>query len=201
MLPLRMSSYRSQPGAPVVPDPSDEDLAERVAGGDQTAFAGLMQRHLDRTVAIAQRVLLRRGEAEDVAQDVFLKFWRQPESFDRQKAKFGTWIYRVTVNRALDVARKVKPERLGEEFDQPDPSPSALEEVARRERRQALLETIAKLPDRQRAALSLSYQAEMPDAEAAASLGISVKAYESLLVRARRTLREKLLAGGHHDAG
>lgn len=179
---------------------ADEVLAARVADSDQAAFAQLMQRHLDRTVAVAQRVLLRRSEAEDVAQDVFLKFWRQPESFNPEKAKFGTWIYRVTVNRALDMVRKVRPDQLAEGFDMTDPAPSALEEIARHQRKTALVETMAKLPERQRAALSLSYQAEMPDAEAAASLGVSVKAYESLLVRARRTLREKLLAGGHHDA-
>lgn len=179
---------------------SDEELALLVADSDQQAFAQLMHRHLDRTVAVAQRVLFRRSEAEDVAQDVFLKFWRQPESFNPEKAKFGTWIYRVTINRALDVVRKVRPDQLPEDFDMTDPTPSALEDIAKAERRKALVATMAKLPERQRAALSLSYQAEMPDVEAAASLGITVKAYESLLVRARKTLREKLLAGGHHDA-
>lgn len=200
MLPLRMESTRSTPVSAMA-GPTDEDLALLVAEGDQLAFAQLMQRHLSRTVAIAQRVLMRRSEAEDVAQDVFLKFWRQPESFDPGKAKFSTWIYRVTINRALDIARKVKPGTLADDFDAPDPAPSAFEGIVKQERKAALVQTIATLPERQRAALGLSYQAEMPDADAAASLGITVKAYESLLVRARRTLREKLLSGGHHDAG
>ena len=182
------------------PQESDEDLAFLVAEGNESAFAQLMQRHLSRTVAVAQRVLMRRSEAEDVAQDVFLKFWRQPESFDPDKAKFSTWIYRVTVNRALDIARKVKPSALPDDFDTPDTAPSAFEGIVKQERKAALVATIATLPERQRAALGLSYQAEMPDSEAAASLGITVKAYESLLVRARRTLREKLLSGGHNDA-
>lgn len=201
MLPLRMESFRSSPSASAEAGPTDEELASRVADGEREAFALLMRRHLDRTVAIAQRILMRRSEAEDVAQDVFLKFWREPENFNPEKARFSTWIYRVTINRALDVTRRVKPDPLDDGFDMPDSAPSALEEIAKNERKKALIETIAKLPERQRAALTLSYQVEMPDAEAAASMGITVKAYESLLVRARKTLREKLLAGGHHDAG
>lgn len=204
MLLLRMDTSRSKSGAPVMTDPasgqSDEELALCVGDRDQAAFALLMQRHLDRTVAVAQRILFRRSEAEDVAQDVFLKFWRMPESYNPEKAKFTTWLYRVTVNRALDITRRVKTDPLDAGFEMPDPAPSALEQVAKQERKAALVETMAKLPERQRAALALSYQVEMPDSEAAASLGISVKAYESLLVRARRTLREKLLTGGHHDA-
>ena len=85
-------------------------------------------------------------------------------------------------------------------MDVPDHAASAVEMIARRQRVEALAREVALLPERQRAALALSYQAELPDVEAAASMGVSVKAYESLLVRARRALREKLLGGGLHDA-
>lgn len=181
--------------------PSCEELAGRVSAGDRTAFALLVQRHLPRVVTIAQRIVLRRAEAEDVAQDVFTKFWTQPQLFNPAKAKFSTWLYRVATNRALDIARKVKPLPLEAGLEREDPAPSAHEQLARQQRSAALAQAVAALPERQRAALALSYQSEMSDVEAAATLGISVGAYESLLVRARKALRDTLLKGGLHDAG
>lgn len=181
--------------------PSDEELIARVSAGDRAAYGVLVNRHLARTIAVAQRVLFRRNEAEDVAQDVFLKLWQQPQSYQQDKAKFSTWLYRVTLNRALDITRRVRPDPMEAGFDIEDTSPSALEQIARQERRTALVNAMAELPERQRAALALSYQSELPDAQAAAAMGVTVKAYESLLVRARKTLREKLLAGGNHESG
>ena len=180
---------------------NSQELAARVSAGDRAAFAQLVQLHLPRTVAVAQRILMRRAEAEDVAQDVFIKYWQNPQAYQPGKALFATWLYRVTVNRALDVARKAKPLPLDENYDQEDPALSVIEQQAQKQRAQALAQAVALLPERQRAAIALSYQTELSDVDAAAALDITVKAYESLLVRARRTLREMMLKGGHHDAG
>jgi RNA polymerase sigma-70 factor (ECF subfamily) len=177
-------------------EPTCEDLASRVIHKDRTAYAMLVQRHLGRTISIAQRIVLRRAEAEDIAQDVFLKFWQQPELFHPEKAKFTTWLYRVTLNRALDVVRKVRTTALDPGFDAPDPALSAHQQLEQAQKLQALATALAALPERQRAALVLSYQTEMTDIEAAGSLGITVGAYESLLVRGRKALREAL----RHDA-
>ncbi len=181
---------------------TDEDLAARLALSDRTAFAMLVTRYLDRTVAVAQRILLRRAEAEDVAQDVFLKLWSSPALYTPTKSRFSTWLYRVTVNRALDVTRQVRPASLPDlmdaGFDRPDEAPSAFEQVNRQERAQALAAALAGLPERQRAALALSYHRELSDGEAAAVMAVSVKAYEALLVRARRSLREQMQKGGWH---
>ncbi len=175
---------------------ADEALAARVMDSDRTAFAMLVERHLDRTVAVAQRILLRRAEAEDVAQDVFLKFWQSPHLFDADKARFSTWLYRVAVNKALDITRKKRPASLpallDAGFDVVDETPSAFEQVGRKEQARTLAAAVATLPERQRAALALSYQQELSDSEAASVLSVSIKAYEALLVRARRTLREKM---------
>lgn len=175
---------------------ADEALAARVMDSDRTAFAMLVERHLDRTVAVAQRILLRRAEAEDVAQDVFLKFWQSPHLFDADKARFSTWLYRVAVNKALDITRKKRPASLptllDAGFDIVDDAPSAFEQVSRNEQSSALAAAMSALPERQRAALVLSYHQDLSDADAASVLSVSVKAYESLLVRARRTLRDKM---------
>lgn len=177
---------------PLATEPSCEELASRVVLKDRTAYAALVHRHLSRTVTIAQRVVLRRADAEDIAQEVFTKFWQQPELFNPAKAKFSTWLYRVTVNKALDQARKVKTKSLEPGFEMLDPAPSAQQQMETQQRYQALAKAMQDLPERQRAALVLSYQTEMSDMDAAASLGITVGAYESLLVRARKTLREVL---------
>lgn len=183
---------------------SDETLVARVQKGDRTAFAMLVERHLDRTVAVAQRILLRRAEAEDVAQDVFLKLWQSLDHFDATKARFSTWLYRVTINRALDVARRKAPASLPDlmdaGFDVVDEAPSALEAVQHQDRLKLLAAGMASLPERQRAALALSYHRELSDREAAVALAVSVKAYEALLVRARRSLRTWMQAkGGQND--
>ncbi len=181
---------------PLMHEPTCEELASRVVQRDRTAYALLVQRHLGRVVTIAQRIVLRRAEAEDVAQDVFIKLWQQPQAYLPHKAKFTTWLYRVTVNRALDTVRKVRTTALDPGFDMPDGLPSAQEKMESQQRQQALARAMQDLPPRQRAALVLSYQDELSDVQAAESLGISVKAYESLLVRGRKALREALIHDG-----
>lgn len=189
-------------GAVAVEEVTDEALAARLVLADRTAFAMLVTRYLDRTVAVAQRILLRRAEAEDVAQEVFLKLWQSPALYVPTKSRFSTWLYRVTVNRALDVTRRVRPASLPDlmdaGFDIPDGAPSAFEQVNRQERAQALAAAVASLPERQRAALALSYHRELSDGEAAAVMAVGLKAYEALLVRARRSLRERMQKGGWH---
>lgn len=189
-------------GAVAVEEVTDEALAARLALADRTAFAMLVTRYLDRTVAVARRILLRRAEAEDVAQDVFLKLWQSPALYVPAKSRFSTWLYRVTVNRALDVTRRVwpvsLPDMMDAGFDIPDGAPSAFEQVNRQERAQALAAAVASLPERQRAALALSYHRELSDQDAAAVMEVGLKAYEALLVRARRSLREQMQKGGWH---
>jgi len=180
---------------------TDADVMLRVSNGDRAAYAILVERYLHRALAVAQRVVLNRAEAEEIVQDVFLKVWQKAGDWSAEKGAVSTWVYRIALNRALDVVRKVRPQALPEDYDAPDTgTPSAPEQLMANERHAALHDELKKLPERQRAALALSYQVEMSDADAAASMKISVKAYESLLVRARKTLRARLMAGGWHEA-
>jgi len=172
----------------------DATLVARVAAGDRTAYTVLVDRHLARTVAIAMRLTADRAEAEDIAQEAFLRLWRNAGSFRPEAARFTTWFHRITVNLCLDAKRRPVPLGLEAAGDPVDPAEDPVTALERSRTRAAVEAAVADLPDRQRAAVALTYDAGLSNAEAAASLGIGVKALETLLVRARRTLREKLSA-------
>ena len=190
------------PGAPARrgPDPdeavSDEALVARVAGGDRRAYGLLVSRHLDRTVTIARRVLNSTAEAEDVTQEAFLRLWQNAGRFDARSARFSTWFYRITMNLCLDRKRRPAMVDLDAAGDPADPALDAEGALAESRTRQAVANAVATLPERLRAAVTLTYEAGLSNAEAARSLDISVKALETLLVRARKSLREKLAGWG-----
>jgi RNA polymerase sigma-70 factor (ECF subfamily) len=174
----------------------DDELMRQVAGGDRRAFAQLMDRHIDRAHSVARRVLGNRNDADDVVQDSFLKVWQRAGQWQPGRAQFSTWLYRVIVNRCLDLKRKPKSTGLDQVAEQSDDRPNALADMAARERQARIAAAVAELPERQRAAIALSYTAGLSNAAAAESLQISVKAFESLLVRAKRELRERLAGDG-----
>ena len=81
---------------------------ERVAQGDAQAFQQLVDTGIDRVLAVARRTLGDEAEAEDVAQEVFLRLWRQAEKWQGGRAQVSTWLYRVTVNACIDRLRVAK---------------------------------------------------------------------------------------------
>jgi RNA polymerase sigma-70 factor (ECF subfamily) len=175
----------------MVYDP-DTDLVARVGRGDRTAAQALMARHLPAMLALARRMLSGRAEAEDCVQDAFLKVWTHAARWQPGKAKFETWLYRVTLNQCYDRLRKRPAEPLEAAADVPDGGDApdrGLEVAALESEVSAALEG---LPERQRAAILLCHYQERGNIEAAEILGISVEALESLLARGRRALRAKL---------
>ena len=171
---------------------TDEKLAVRVAGGDHAAYATLVARHADRFLAVAQRVLGNRAEAEDALQDAFVKLWTRAERFDPHTARFTTWFYRIVVNRCLDMHRRRKPEPLPEGFDRADEAPGAEAAIAASDRSRRVQAALAGLPERQRVAVTLCYFEGLSNKEAADVLEVGVKGLESLLSRARAGLRKDL---------
>jgi RNA polymerase sigma-70 factor (ECF subfamily) len=174
---------------------SDEDLMAEVAGGNQRAFQSLAARHQGRAFRIAYRLVRQPADAEEIVQDALLRTWVNAPSW-RPSASFATWLYRVVVNLALDRQRYRKRRGVAvplEEADTiADPAPDAVDRMARGERDRAVQAALDALPERQRAALVLVHYEELSNAEAAEVLGTSVGGIESLLVRARRSLRERL---------
>ncbi|HVO04677.1 MAG TPA: RNA polymerase sigma factor [Candidatus Cybelea sp.] len=190
------SDLAERPSRDVTAENSDDGLLARVANGDRQAYRLLVDRHVDRAFGLARRVLGNKSDAEDVVQDAFLKVWQRAGQWQPGRAQFSTWLYRVVVNRCLDLKRKPITAALDNVAEQSDDRPDAYEDIVARQRQARIAAAVAALPERQRTAIALSYTAGLSNAAAAASMEISVKAFESLLVRAKRELREKLAGDG-----
>lgn len=174
----------------------DAELLRAVAAGDRSAFDRLSRRHLDRAHGVALRMTGSRADAQDVVQDVFLRLWQRPDAWRPGQAQFSTWLYRVVVNRCLDLKRRPKGTDLDSVEEPQAPDANAEDSLLDAERSRALDSAVNQLPERQRAAIVLTYTAGLRNAEAASAMDISVKAFEALLVRAKRELRDYLAGQG-----
>ena len=175
---------------------SDPELLHWSAGGDRRAFGEVVTRHGPFALRVAARLVADTHTAEDLVQEAMVRAWSQAANFDPRRARFATWLYRIVVNLCIDYRRRVQPEPLPDNFDPVDTTPAADEALAASQRRAALAKALGDLPVRQRAAMTLVYDEGLSGAEAAQILGVSTKAVERLLARARGTLRGRLLAGG-----
>lgn len=178
---------------------SDEELMAAVCRGEEQAYQALVRRHLPAISNYCYRLLGARRDCEDVSQETFLRLWLNAEKWQPDKARLTTWLHRIAHNLCIDLLRKqsrveleAKPESIKEAM-------SEMTETAgdrdRDERRlQLIADAMRSLPEAQRSALSLCHHSGFSNQEAAAIMGLSVKALESALVRGRRSLRE-MLAG------
>jgi RNA polymerase sigma-70 factor (ECF subfamily) len=187
---LRASSH---PARPSVTEPLD-DLAcvQRVGRGDQRAFRELVDRYLASITRFALRTLGDRAEAEEVAQEVFLRLWTSAAEFE-PRAQPKTWLYRIARNQCIDRIRKRRSHGQEIELSEREASedrPSAL--LLRKQTAERVEEAMASLPERQREAISLVHYEGLSGAEACEVLSVSADALESLLARGRRALREQL---------
>lgn len=172
-----------------------------VAAGDRGAFESLVRQHLDAIHGYLYRLTGSRTDAEDIAQETFLRLWRKASTYQPGRVKVSTWLHSIAHRLCIDAFRKNNrsPGQAGEQeptMDLPDDLADPARQVSARES-QALLEAaIGKLPERQRAAILLCQVQGFSNAHAAGILDVNVRALESLLARARRTLRETLTTGG-----
>jgi RNA polymerase sigma-70 factor (ECF subfamily) len=174
-----------------MPEPSDEDLMARVAGGDEAAFRLLAQRHAGRSIGLARRITGNDADAEEIVQEALLRVWINAPRW-RPVAAFRTWLYRMVVNLSLNRRRHVPSVPLEAAGDPLDTAQDPREVLMREEIDRRLAAAVAALSAQQRAAVTLTYGEGLSNAETAAVIGTSVSAVETLLVRARRALREKL---------
>lgn len=171
----------------------DDRLVARVAAGDAVAFRALVDRHADRVFALSRRILGNGADAEDAVQEVFVRLWTRADRYRPGRAKCTTWLYRIVVNASLNMRRgpgQAPAPESPDEAVEPAAGPEAATESA--QARERLRRAVDDLPVNQRTAVALTLDRELSNREAAAAMAISVKALESLLVRARRSLRSTL---------
>ena len=176
-------------------DKEDNELLALIQDGNGHAFTVLVERHTDRFYRLAYRYLQNKEAAEDVVQDAFLKLWENPALWQpARNSKFTTWFYRIVVNLCLDQRKKKKPDLLDDATAVADHR-APVDEAMMREQQQKMVEKeIAALPDRQRTALNLCFDEGLTNREAAEVMGVNLKALQSLLMRAKTTLKERLKA-------
>lgn len=178
---------------------SDNDLVRAVAAGDEHALRRIIDRHGAKLRAVAAQ-FLDAGAADDAVQDAFIRLWRHAGRFDPAKATLSTWLYRIVVNRCIDLRRQRLRwlwSAIGEEDDLPSPDISAERVLEGVETLRSAAAVIAHLPERQRMALLLVTVGERSAEDVGGLLGVSRGAAEQLIARARRNVRAALKESSH----
>lgn len=167
-------------------------LMVRVAARDADAFRALIEAHAGKAHRIGWRMLGDAVEAEDVAQEAMLKLWEQAGKWQAGGSGVAAWLNRVATNLCLDRLRR---RRFSSDQDVPervDETPLADAQMDADWMRDRAMLAVQALPDRQRAAIVLTYYEDCSNLAAAEILGLNIKAFESLLLRARQALKAGL---------
>lgn len=177
----------------------DAELLKSVAAGDMRACRTLVDGRLKPMLGLAYQMLGNVSEAEDIAQEAFLRLWRQAPKW-KPEAKISVWLYRVVYNLCIDHLRKVK-EISSDGLPEASEAPTQMGQIHNGEMAEMVNSAVFTLPERQRAAITLVYLQEETNIRAAEIMGISVDALESLLSRARKALKARLGTKGKNLIG
>ncbi len=159
---------------------------------DREAFTRLLDRHLAGLQKFLIRMTGNGADADEVAQEAFLRIWTRADSWQSDRVRFTTWLFRIARNLAIDRHRRRR-ETNDEDLEQiVDEAPDTAHTIDAERRRKMMQNAIAQLPERQRTALVLCHFDGMSNPDAAAVLDVSVDALESLLSRARRSLKNRV---------
>ena len=182
----------------------DSQLIAQARAGDKAAFGELVNHYYEMVYAVALGVVNQRETARDVAQNVFIKVFREINRFEG-KSKFKTWLYRIAVNAAIDESRRVRrtdsldmTDASDDDDKKPlvitDPKPGPLESASVSERGEKVREALEQLSPDHRAVLVLREWQDASYDEIAEALGIEIGTVMSRLFYARKKLGE-ILAG------
>lgn len=172
--------------------------------GDELAFQELIERNHSRVIGLAYRFVANSADAEDIAQEVFLRIYKARKSY-KPTAKFTTWMFRIAANVSLNHIRSrsnrkddVSFQQLAKDHDGPRTFPDHEAEapdhdIQQDELQDKVQEAIRQLPEKQQVAVVLNKYEGMSYADIAQTLGCSTMAVKSLLARARENLKSELL--------
>lgn len=178
-------------------DVFESRLIQRFREGDSRAMETLFDLYADRALGLSVRLTETREDAEEVAQEAFVRAFRQSRQFQGESVSFGPWLFAIVRNIASDRRRQLRLPTLSlsapESEDIPDSRVFDIAtEAERRAERNALIRALEALPEEWRTVLTLCDLEEVSHAQAAAVIEKSVPATKSLLYRARRALRDRL---------
>jgi RNA polymerase sigma-70 factor, ECF subfamily len=174
-------------------DTEDETaLLVRISAGEAPAFRALVDRHQATVLAIARRMLKDDAEAEDVAQETLLRLWRNAANLQLGPGGVRPWLRRVASNLCIDRVRARRNTTVVDQVPEESEPAGQMRQLSERELGTRVDAALKALPERQRLALTLFHYEGMSQIEVGAVLGISDEAVESLLARARRTLKTTL---------
>jgi RNA polymerase sigma-70 factor (ECF subfamily) len=161
----------------------------RAGRGDHDAFGEVVRRHELWARTFAARILRDPVGAEDMAQEAFIRLWTSAPRWEGSGSARG-WLATTLSRLCIDQLRKQRPHELLQDDVHECPTPDARKRAEHRETHLRLAELISLLPVRQRLALTLFYDEEQSIREAATTMDLTPKAFESLLIRARRSLQQ-----------
>lgn len=186
-------SFRCETAA----DPrTDDELMAAAGDGDVDAYALIVARHLRSVFRLCARLLNDPHEAEDFAQESFARLWQSAPNWRGCGGGVPAWLHRVATNLCFDRLRRQREILVDELPDIMDQAHSVVDRIEASELHAALQRCLADLPDRHRAALLLSYYEGYSNSLAAQIMDMNIKAFESLLLRARRRMSDELLRRG-----
>ena len=190
---LALSVLNPSMSSSATPEPEIEWMA-RIRDGDMEAFRCLVEAHQARVIGTISKMLGSDAEAEDLAQQVFIRIWKSAPRY-RPTAKFTTWLFRITRNLVFNELRR-KRHFVDQADEMPEPAERRDQEpdkvLMEGELQSAIQNAIDQLPESQRLAIILRRYEGMAYEEIAAVMGTTVPAVKSILFRARAELRERL---------
>ena len=171
---------------------SDHALLEAYVNGIPGASKVLTDRFMPKIFAQAFHRILNEADADDITQEAMLRLWRIAPNWEQGNAKISTWLYKIVNNLCVDRMRQRKTEHLEAVSEPIDNRQNVTDSILNKSRANALYSALARLPVRQREAVSMRHLEGISNPEIAEKLELSIRAVKSLIARGKRTLSETL---------